>query len=102
MTRRLWPLLTGFGIWSLGFVALYALQALGCVWHWPESAHRLALLTIWLVTLALLALWLMHQRHSGAGEGDTLLRRCAMLATLAAIAASVLTFFPLVFTSLCI
>ena len=41
MTRALRPLLLGFLIWCLAFVALYAVQALGCTWAWPEATHRL-------------------------------------------------------------
>lgn len=100
MMRGLAPLLSGFAIWALAFVALYALQALGCAWGWPEGAHRTALVSMWLTTIGGLAMLLLAQRKRATPEGA--LRRSGTIITLAAIAATVATYFPVTFVALCL
>lgn len=97
MITKLWPLMIGFTIWSVGFVALYAVQALGCVWLWPEPRHRLALMAMAASTLVLLVatfVWLVRTRQDP-------LTPAALALTVAAIATAVLTFAPVVFTTIC-
>lgn len=100
MIRVLWPLLIGLGIWSVGFVLLYALQALGCVWSWPEGPHRLVLVAAWLATLGVLGGTLLFQRRSA--RPDRAIERAGIIATIVAIAATVVTFAPATFASLCL
>lgn len=98
---RLWPLIIGFTIWSLGFVSLYGLQALGCLYGWPDPMHRVVLGAVALATLAALALTLLLLVR-GQQPLSPWVRRAGIIATCAAAAASVLTFFPLAFVSICI
>ncbi|UXN74058.1 hypothetical protein N8D56_01650 [Devosia sp. A8/3-2] len=48
-------LFAGFSLWALAFVMLYALQALGCAYGWPQ--HRLILVGAYLLALLAMA-WL--------------------------------------------
>ncbi|MCW5721064.1 MAG: hypothetical protein KIS86_07975 [Devosia sp.] len=101
MIRPLWPLLAGFSLWALAFIGLYAVQALGCVWSWPEGPHRGALVTIWLATLVVLGALLVFQARK-RGPGKTPASMMGIAATIAAIAATIVTFFPVLFSSLCL
>lgn len=101
MTGKLWPLMLGFSIWALAFVALYALQALGCAWGWPEGPHRLVLIAVWLATLMLLAAALWWQRK-GATGADATIRRAGLIGSAAALAATVLAYFPVTFATMCV
>lgn len=101
MSRRLWPLLAGFVIWAVAFVVLYAVQALGCAWGWPPAVHRGVLLAIWSLTVGLLGATLYRQWRRQPGE-NAAMRQARVLATAAAIAATLATFFPASFVSLCL
>jgi len=101
LIRPLWPLLLGFAIWCVAFVALYAMQALGCIWGWPEGTHRLVLVAIWgasigILGLVLLLLWRRPQTMPAS------VRRAGILITTAATAATCVTFFPVTFATLCL
>lgn len=98
---RLWPLLIGFGLWALGFVTLYGLQALGCLYGWPMAMHRLALAGVALATLGALGLTLLLLLRDRLPIAPPM-RRTGIIATGAAVVASVLNFFPLAFVSICI
>lgn len=100
MIRTLWPLLIGFAIWGLAFGALYGVQALGCVWGWPHGLHRAVLATIWIVTLAGLGVVLLVVSRGHGVEAR--LKPSAVWLTWAAIAATVLAYFPLAFVSVCL
>ncbi len=95
---KLWPLLAGFTLWAAGFVTLYAVQALGCIWSWPEPWHRTTLvaLALGLIT-ALLALLVWQQRRPEKRALDL----TGMALTAAALAVSIAVFSPTLFTSLC-
>lgn len=101
MIGKLWPLLLGFCIWALAFIGLYGLQALGCIWGWPDMLHRGVLMSIWVLTLAmLLALLRWQLRGHTANRGA--IDRAGLWLTFAAIFASVVIFAPSLFLSLCI
>jgi alkylhydroperoxidase family enzyme len=87
-------LVAGFTAWAIGFVLLYALQALGCAYGW--SQHRLILLLAYGVTLLPLA-WFAWRRTAPA----TTLSTSALWANRAALAAGVLVFLPVTFATLC-
>lgn len=92
-------LTAGFTIWSLAFVLLYSLQALGCAYGWPN--HRLLLIAAYLVTLLPLA-WLAIGRHTGKHEPITTLSIAATWANRAALGSGILVFLPVVFVSTCL
>ncbi len=97
--RALLLLLSGFTVWSLAFVALYALQALGCAFGWPN--HRLVLIAAYVASLIPLA-WLAIGKPFGAHEPTKTLSTAAMWANRAALAAGVLVYLPVTFVSACI
>lgn len=101
MIRPLWHLLAGFTLWAIAFVVLYSLQALGCIWAWPEPVHRATLIALWAVTLAgmVCILAIQLRRRDGARP---LMATMGIVATVAALAATVLSFFPVTFSTLCI
>jgi hypothetical protein len=99
MTRGLFPLLAGFTLWTLAFVFLYTLQALGCVWGWPDSIHRASLVGMWVVTLGGLGLfWFFQSRRADRN----VIERAGLVATVAAIGATIVTYFPVTFATLCL
>ena len=89
-------LVAGFTVWSVGFVVLYGLQALGCAYGW--SNHRLWLILAYLTTLVPLA-WLVW-RPLDADRNSTL-SVAALWANRAALGAGILTFLPVTFVSIC-
>lgn len=97
MIRRLWPLLMGFTVWALAFLAIYSLQALGCVWGWPAPMHRAVLVSSVGLTIALLVATLIWQSRTPSAE----FRWAGLALTSAAIGASVITFGPVSFVTLC-
>ena len=100
MIRGLWRLLISFSIWALAFVALYAVQALGCQWGWPEGLHRTVLASIWVATAVALGVVLVVLSR---GRGiEPRLRLAGIGLTWAALAATALAYFPLAFVSVCI
>lgn len=99
MIRPLWPLLAGFTIWALGFVALYTVQGLGCAWGWPASSHRLAIIFTGVIALAALAASFLIQRRFPETQP---FQQAGLWATLAASAATIIIFAPALFVSLCV
>ena len=100
MIRNLWPLLIGFTTWAVAFLALYSLQALGCVWNWDAAWHRTLLIAIVVVTLMVLAVVLIG--HLAVHKsGPSPMRAAGVALTLASIAAAGLTFSPVLFVAIC-
>lgn len=98
MQKPLVRLVAGFAIWSAGFVALYAGQALGCAYGWGMW-HRPVLIGLYLLALVPLARLAMPAR---TGAGGSPLHSAALWANRAALAAAILVFLPVSFASLCI
>ncbi|KKB83699.1 hypothetical protein VW29_13460 [Devosia limi DSM 17137] len=101
MIGKLWPLLIGFCIWAAAFVGLYGLQALGCVWGWPEALHRGVLVGVCVFTLAVLLVLLRWQFRAYTAN-PVAIDRAGLWLTVAAILASVVIFVPSLFLSLCV
>jgi hypothetical protein len=97
--RALILLIAGFTAWSVAFVVLYGLQALGCAYGWPY--HRAVLIGAYGISLVPL-LWLAMQRVTAEDEAASALGIAAVWANRAALAASVLVFLPVTFASACI
>jgi len=98
MNRTLWPILLGFSLWATGFVALYAVQHLGCFWGWPPAVHRTVLVLFYAAGLAALGALLIRQRQTAGSH----LGAIAVTLTVAALAASAITFAPALFISACL
>lgn len=104
MISRLWPLLIGFALWSLAFVLLYALQYLGCHFGWDPGVHRATLVVAYLASIAVVAGTLVLQlaRLRRAAADARTLERAGCGATIAALAATVITFGPTLLASACL
>lgn len=92
----LWALIAGFTLWSFVFVALYALQALGCAYDLPH--HRLILIAAYvgsLVAVGLVTLWTERRERVGT------LMHAAVWGNRAALASTALVFLPVLFVSAC-
>lgn len=96
--RMLLWLVAGFTVWGSGLVALYALHAVGCAFGWPAGPLRLWLAAILLAHLALLAVMLRLLRRPRAD----FLRTAAVWATMAALAATLLTLAPPLVLTTCV
>jgi hypothetical protein len=99
-------LAAGFAIWAACFVALYAVNAIGCELGWhgrtagPLSMLRLILLSIWLGHLAVFAPLLAALRRRT--EPPDRWQRVVLGCTLAAGAATLWTGLPVLTASACI
>lgn len=104
MIRQLWPLLAGFGLWSIAFVGLYGLQYLGCYFAWDPATHRVLLVAAYLAFVAALAALLFLQLALLRRRGPTAPRldRIGLGATGVALFATLITFAPAVFVSACL
>ena len=92
-------LLIGFVIWSVAFVAIYGLQALGCYWSWDPALHRLVLVGAWLAFTAALSVVLLMQLRQ---TNRTALQHAGLWATLASLGATIVVFAPALFVSACV
>jgi len=103
MIRHLWPLLAGFGLWVVAFVVLYGLQYLGCRFGWDPAAHRLALVGGYAVALLALAGTLVFQLYGARRRKvrSMLADRVGPGTTMAALAATAVTFGPTLAVSIC-
>ncbi|HEV7278443.1 MAG TPA: hypothetical protein VGN80_19360 [Devosiaceae bacterium] len=108
--RNIWLILVGYIAWSVLFVGLYALQALGCAagWHQvtvgPTDLHRILLVAAYFGGLLALAGVLLVQARmptEGYPAPAPFLRRAGVLATLAALVSSALIFAPVLAVSAC-
>ncbi|MGV3651453.1 MAG: hypothetical protein ACO1OK_08515 [Devosia sp.] len=111
MRAGIMPLLAGFAIWSLGFVTLYGLNALGCslglhlLGSEPFTAQRLMLVLVLLGTTAAVGtLVVMQNRELGRAEAGRsgLILRAGYWTSLAALGATLFTFAPVFVLSTCI
>lgn len=100
MIRNLWPLLIGFSIWAVAFLAIYSLQALGCVWGWDAGLHRTTLVALALLFIATL-IGLLFWQHRARRRPACLPEMAGFWLTGLALAASVVTFAPVGFATLC-
>lgn len=102
MNRALWPILTGFCLWAIAFIALYGLQYLGCYFGWDTATHRAALIAAYGVTVALLAGLLTLQIVSmRRRKSVTAIERIGLGTSIAAFASSAIVFAPTLVISAC-
>ena len=106
-------LLSGFVLWSVAFVMLYAVQALGCRLAWdvvplagPVGLHRAVLVALFAGFVALhLLLYLLLRRSPEASGRQTGPRPFAAQASahlgLVALGAAVFTFFGVTWLTTC-
>lgn len=87
-----------FAVWASALTLLYVVQALGCRFGWDGDLplHQAALFAVWVVHLVPLALLLAALR-----QAEVPMRRTAIGATVAALAATLWTGLPLFLASAC-
>lgn len=104
-------LLAGFTVWGAGFSALYGVHAIGCRAGWEEamlgalSANRIVLIVIYVFHIVLgSALYFPLARIAARWERlpGRMVRRAAIILTLAAVAATVWTGAPVLFLETCV
>ncbi len=106
--RRLGLLVAGFCIWALAFIALYAVNAIGCRFEWSPAIQRgalLAMLFVHLIVLASLTVWTAarwRRMRESITAPAALLEYLGLGTTLAAFGATVFVLAPAAAISLCL
>lgn len=105
----LFPILAGFTLWSVGFVALYGLQGLGCAYGWSSGdiaamdLHRLVLVATYAVVVAGggFLVWRSWRARRGAAGPHRMIEWVGLALNVSALGASIFVFTPLFGTSAC-
>jgi hypothetical protein len=105
--RSMLVIVMGFAVWSAAFVALYAVNAIGCAFAWPAALQRAVMIGLALAasgTMVAVAGWsLGHWRRAAkAARPAPSLARIGALASAAALGATVFVFAPSIFVSMCL
>lgn len=106
-------LCAGFAVWSVAFVALYAVMSVGCERGWTEvqvvgalSLQRLVLVSLFgvsaLACAVVAGLALKRRACSEGDETQRLLSGAAALAAIAALVATVVTLGPALVLTSCV
>lgn len=104
--RRVLWLAIGFILWASALLTMYAVQAIGCGYGWPQTLHRAALLLLAIAHLAVLGAMVIRGRRrlpssQHAPRPSAFLEYVGVGATIAAFAATLFTFAPALFLGLC-
>jgi hypothetical protein len=105
--RRLLWLAAGFIVWAHAFLALYAVNAIGCAFAWPAHLQRLVLWLLLAAHLVVLA-WIVarhwRRRHESQGEPRPMpfVDYVGLGVAITGWAATLFTLAPSFFVSLCI
>lgn len=105
---RILLIVIGFIVWSSGFVALYAVNAIGCAFGWPAPLQRGILLVLFALHAAALAgfchwSWTRWRRlERGAEKPARTLEYLGLGTGLAALAATLFVLAPALVISMCI
>ncbi len=103
-----WRFLAGFSIWAATFVALYALNAIGCAAGWdrtgaePFTAQRAMLLAVAVVGLAGTIAVLRRAIARPRPDGDDFFGATTRLLALSATGAMILMLLPPLALSTCV
>lgn len=101
---RVMLLVIGFIVWSVAFVALYGVNAVGCAFAWPPALQRIVLVALFFahtVALGWIAYNIMQSPDHG-GETHAMLGYAGLGLTLAALGSTVFVFAPSLFLSMCV
>lgn len=105
--RAMLVIAMGFAAWSAAFVALYAINAVGCAFSWPAAVQRGVMIVLTLAACAAmagLAAWsVRHWRRAIAKSRPApSLSRIGAFTSIAAFAATLFVFAPSFFASTCV
>ena len=105
--RTMLIIVLGFTFWSAAFVGLYAINAIGCAFLWPEESQRMVMIGLTVASSAValaIAVWsiLYWMRAKGRQQPVPSIARIGVFGSTAALAATVFTFAPSFFVSMCI
>lgn len=106
--RRLLLLVSGFILWACALLTLYGVHALGCAFDWPSAVHRgllSSLLASYMAVLARLSArrWRRWRLQRDVGVPNaTFIEYLALILTIAALVATLLTLAPSFTLSLCV
>lgn len=101
----------GYVVWSLAFVALYAVQALGCEWGWhlreagPVSLQHLVLGAIFaghVAVIAALLLVVWRWWHNSRVDAGGFIRTSALGLSVSAFVATIWTGLPALVLAACV
>ena len=104
--RRVWWLAGGFAVWCSALVVLYALHAIGCAFGWSAGPLRWSLVLVFFAHLAVVG-WMWRnfakpRPDHDHGQTGSFLHAAIVWTTIAAFAATVLTFGPALLLSTCL
>ncbi|WP_116654120.1 hypothetical protein [Pelagibacterium sediminicola] len=102
---RLLLLVVGFIVWSVAFIALYALNAIGCGFGWDAGFQRallIGLFALHTVVLGGFAVGIVRHLRGAGFEPARTLAWAGLGLTVAALASTVLVFAPSLFASMCV
>lgn len=99
--RRLLVLVAGFTLWASAFLLLYGVNAVGCAFEWPRALHRGALLSLVLLHTGALGWMTFHCWRRWRSQRAAFVESVGLGVTIAALAATLLTFTPSLLLSLC-
>ena len=101
---RIWGLVAGFGVWCSAIVVLYSVHAIGCAFAWAAGPLRLGLAVVLLAHLIVIGwMWRDHAAASpDSGPTGTFLHTVFIWTLIAALAASLLTFGPMLVLATCV
>lgn len=105
--RHMLVIVVGFALWSVAFVALYAVNAIGCAFGWPTIVQRWVVIGLALLcsgaALGVAAWSIGHWRRAARADRPApSLAKIGALASSAALAATVFVSAPSLFVSMCI
>lgn len=105
--REILVVVLGFTAWAAAFVALYAINAVGCAFAWPQGVQRgvmVGLTAIACIAMVGVAIWSVRhwRRMTRASQPAPMLTAVGALGSLAALAATGFVFAPSFYASMCI
>jgi|TARA_A100001391_G_scaffold202437_2_gene192033 hypothetical protein len=105
--RSILVIVLGFGVWTVAFVGLYAVNAIGCAFAWPSTVQRAVMIGLALAasgSMMAVAGWSIGhwRRAANAPRPAPGLARIGAMGSTAALAATILVFAPSLFASMCL
>lgn len=102
---RLLLLVIGFIVWSVAFIALYAVNAIGCGFGWDSTVQRavlIGLLALHAAILGGLTFGIVRHLRTRRTEPGRMLACTGLGLTVAALISTLFVFAPSLFASMCL